>query len=161
MRHIIVFTLLCIILIIQFLPAQAPDTLWTRTYGYGDEERGQCVQQTTDGGYIIVGWANGVGFPVGVISGDIRLIKTDHLGQTLWTKTFGDSLSDGGECVQQTSDGGYIITGWREVNSYLGHIYLIKTSPMGDSLWTKSFGGDFGFILKVFVSNKLVTVDIY
>ena len=59
-----------------------------------------------------------------------------------WTKTYGGSNSDGSQCVRQTSDGGYIITGWTisyGAGSY--DIYLIKTDANGDTLWTKTYGG--------------------
>ena len=61
------------------------DTLWTRTFGGGGTDEAMAVQQTIDGGYIIVGYTNTIG------SGnyDILLIKTDGFGNELWTKTFG------------------------------------------------------------------------
>jgi hypothetical protein len=56
----------------------------------------------------------------------------------MWTKTFGGSGVEVGNSVQQSSDGGYIITG----ANYSHHgIWLIKTDAYGDTLWTNIFGG--------------------
>lgn len=110
------------------------DTLWTKTYGgsYGDDF-GNSVQQTTDGGYIITGFI----YSISTLQ-DVCLIKTDSSGNTLWTKTYGGNYNDIGYSVQQTTDGGYIVTGYKSVND----VYLIKTDSSGDTLWTKTFGGN-------------------
>jgi len=114
------------------------DTLWTKTIGGIWSDWGLSVQQTTDGGYIIVGYTNSFGAG----NGNIWLIKTDTTGDTLWTKTFGGNDSESGHSVQQTTDGGYIITGYRDTYgiSWLD-VWLVKTDASGDTLWTKSFGG--------------------
>ena len=114
------------------------DTLWTRTYGGTEEDRGNVVQQTPDNGYIIAGFTMSFGSG----NADAYLIKTDANGSTLWTKTFGGSNDDSGNSVQQTSDSGYIVAG----NTYsLGasniNAYLIKTDANGDTLWTRTYGG--------------------
>lgn len=146
--------------------AQAPDTLWTKTYGGIDSDGGYAVQQTLDSGYIVVGWT----LSSGTGNYDIYMIKTDSLGDTLWTKAH-DGLGDEvGRSVQQTTDGGYIIAG----DSYIGgyDIYLMKTDSLGDTLWTKRYGGadsekaysvqqttDNGFIIAGYVGAS--TYDVY
>jgi hypothetical protein len=120
------------------------DTLWTKTYGGDDADRGYSVQQTTDGGYIITGSTRsfGNGSLPGQSGDDVWLIKTDSQGDTLWTKTYGGSGGDDGKSVEQTNDGGYIITG---STSSFGNgsedLYLIKTNSQGDTSWTKTYGG--------------------
>jgi hypothetical protein len=114
--------------------AQAPDTLWTKTFGGSDDDRGFSVQQTSDGGYVITGWTDSFG--AGAL--DLWLIKTNEFGDTLWTKTFGSSTSDHGNSIQQTFDGGYIIAG---NTASPADAWLIKTDANGDTLWTKTFGG--------------------
>ena len=115
-----------------------PDTLWTKTFGGSDGDYGYSVQQTSDGGYIITGETKSYGAG----SSDIWLIKTDGLGDTLWTRTFGGSHHDAGKSVQQTSDRGYFLTGYtRYSHSGPKDVLLIKTDSSGDTLWTKTFGG--------------------
>ena len=62
---------------------------------------------------------------------------------TLWTKTFGGTGDDYGASIKQLSDGGYIIVGSTE-SSGAGHsdIWLIRTDVSGDTLWTKTIGGN-------------------
>lgn len=114
------------------------DTLWTQTYGGGNPEEGHSVQQTTDGGFIITGLT----CSFGAGGCDVYLIKTDSLGDTLWTKTYGGTSFDGGTSVQQTSDGGFIITGTTfSFGAGDLDVYLIKTNFSGDTLWTRTYGG--------------------
>jgi hypothetical protein len=118
----------------------APDTLWTKTFGGSSDDHGYSVQQTTDKGYIITGWTNSFGAG----DSDVWLIKTNESGDTLWTKTFGGGYDDYGYSVQQTADQGYIITGGTDYSfgTVSGDVWLIKTDESGDTLWTKTFGGD-------------------
>jgi len=112
------------------------DTLWTRTYGgYPLDCGGYFVQQTTDGGYIITGEKEGdLGYY------HIWLLKTDASGDTLWTRTYGDpDFSDRSHCVQQTTDGGYIIVGYMGCAPSYALIWLLKTDENGDTLWTRTY----------------------
>jgi hypothetical protein len=111
---------------------------WTRSIGGNDDECGYSLQQTSDGGYVIAGYTKSYGAG----QADVYLIKTDASGITLWTQTYGGSSNDYGYCVQQTSDGGYIIAG--QTYSYgLGEsdMWLIKTDASGNQLWAQHYGG--------------------
>ncbi len=117
------------------------DTLWTKTYGGIYNDIGYSGQQTTDGGYIITGC-----YGASIHYHDVYLIKTDEDGDTLWTKTYGGIYNDIGFSVQQTTDGGYIITGIHSSNGIDNDdVYLIKTDGNGDTLWTKTYSGDFHY----------------
>ncbi len=114
------------------------DIEWVKTYGGPLSEDGCCVSQTSDGGYILTGMTGSYGAG----SADVILIKTDFLGNTLWTKTFGGPYWDDGHSAIQTSDEGYIIAGKTEsFGAGSADIYIIKTDSLGNPTWTKTFGG--------------------
>jgi hypothetical protein len=110
---------------------------WNRTFGGDDWDEGHDVQQTSDGGYIITGQTKSFGNGYS----DVWLIKTDSQGVEEWSKTFGGSENDYGFSVQQTTDGGYIITGRSGNGNYNMDVILIKTSSDGSEEWSKYFGG--------------------
>lgn len=109
------------------------DTQWTRWHGaLGYTE---TVQQTDDGGYILAGWVEG--YPAMTLV----LAKTDAVGETLWTRTYGGTeRGSRGMSVQQTSDGGYAVAGRYKSSNFDVGFYLVKTDPAGDTLWTRVFG---------------------
>ena len=86
-------------------------TSFQQVYGGTGSEWGYSIQQTSDGGYIIGGNTSGFGTAPGVYN-DVYLLKVTSAGTLQWTKTYGSSLGEEfGNCVRQTTDGGYIITG--------------------------------------------------
>ena len=114
------------------------DTIWTKTYGGPEAEQCTSVKQTNDGGYLIVGGTNSFGAG----SGDVYVVKTNSGGDTLWSKTYGGTNSDGGGDIHQTLDGNYIIVGttYSFSGSTFSNAYLLKINPVGEILWTKTIG---------------------
>ncbi len=114
---------------------------WNRTFGGSGEDLGCFVRQAQDGGYIVTGSTKSYGI------GEERLwlLKTDSNGNKEWDRTFGGFVSssgDGGWSVDQTKDGGYIVTGYTRSYGAGGmDLWLIKTDSLGRKEWDRTFGG--------------------
>jgi TolB-like protein len=130
------------------------NVIWAKTYGGTRYDWAYSVQQTSDGGYILVGRTESFG------AGDYDafLIKTDANGNVSWAKTYGGIDDDVAYSVQQTSDGGYIVAGWTTSFGAGGEdILLIKTDANGNIIWAKTYGGTSNDI--VLVSSVQQTSD--
>ncbi|MEW6467881.1 MAG: gliding motility-associated C-terminal domain-containing protein [Bacteroidota bacterium] len=131
--------------------------LWSKAFGGNARDEGRCVQQTADGGYIITGFTQSYG------SGarDVILIKTNSLGTVQWTKTYGAGNDEEGNYVQQTSDLGYLITGYTKSPFGAGaeDIYLVKTDLNGNLQWANAYGGgnkEFGYAAQQTTSGMYI-----
>jgi hypothetical protein len=105
------------------------DTLWTRILGGPNFLGSQSGHLTSDGNYIVAGHKGNLG----VNHYNLFLGKVDLNGNSIWTKTFGDTNNVLGISVSQTGDGGYVIVG--RTNSFgMGDddVYLIKTDADGN-----------------------------
>ncbi len=108
---------------------------WAKTYGGAGDDRAYSVQQTSDGGYILVGETRSFGAG----GSDIFLIKTDEFGNVQWAKTYGGTNNEWAYSVQQTSDGGYIVAGTMRTSLTNNDIFLIKTDANGNVQWAKTY----------------------
>ncbi|MBK6914850.1 MAG: PQQ-like beta-propeller repeat protein [Ignavibacteriales bacterium] len=115
------------------------DTLWTRTFGEGNDDICWSLALADDG-YVLAGGKN-----MQPDHPDIWIIKLDTIGNFIWEKTYGTSADEIAWSIEVTSDNGYIIASHNPINSYDG--WLIKLDSNGDSLWTKFYGEDLGDIL--------------
>ncbi len=122
--------------------------IWSKTYGGINDDGVASIQQTSDGGFIIVG--NTSSFGAG--NSDVYAIRTDVNGDTLWTKTYGATMFESATSVRQASDGGFIIAGGTN-RIGKGSIYIIKTNSQGDLSWSRTYG-DWG---RNYTNQLLVT----
>ncbi len=110
---------------------------FAKAYGGANWDYAYSVQQTSDGGYIVVG--STASFGAG--EENIFLIKTDANGNIIWAKTYGGTEYDRAYSVQQTSDGGYIVAGYTFSFGAGSDVFLIKTDANGNVIWAKTYGG--------------------
>jgi hypothetical protein len=131
------------------------DTIWTRTYGGSGDDSGIVVQQTDDGGYIIL--ANTESF--GVVSRSPYLIRVDSIGDTIWTRVYEDTKGIVVADIQNAMNGEYVIVGSRKWNGIDWDVFLLKINAYGDSIWSKTYGGtedDLGHSVKKTVDGGYI-----
>ncbi len=111
---------------------------WSRTYGGPQDDSAHGVHQTDDGGYILGGcsWSYTAG------GCDFWLIKTDVTGNEQWSNHFGGYSNDCCYSVQETTDGGYVLAGWSySFGAGECDYWVIKTDFSGDEIWNCTLGG--------------------
>jgi|GEM_PF-3325712 len=106
---------------------------WQKEIGTTESEYCNCVSQTADTGYFCVSWRENPGFG----SGYFYLIKLNNLGDTLWTKIYGNGF-ERANYGQETQGGGYIIVGTQSSSSS-SMIHLIKTDMNGNMVWEQLY----------------------
>lgn len=124
---------------------------WSKDIGEGDTEHFKAIKETSDGGFIVVGYVESW------TTDDraVYLVKTDSLGEVEWSQTYGDSKDDEGYDVVQTSDGGYLVAGGtKSYGAGLVDLWLIKTDSAGETLWEQVLGG-----VKNDVANSLIVLE--
>lgn len=112
------------------------NVLWYKNYGGLHRQRGMQVKETFDNGFVIGGW-NEVNGSANSIS--FYLIKTNSFGDTIWTRAYpNNGMRQTGYAVEQTPDSGFVIVGSIQQPTQIGtDIFIVKTNPAGDTLWTK------------------------
>ncbi len=124
--------------------------LWQKCFGGTNDEVARSIKETTDGGYIVAGYASSNNGDVSNNHGgrDFWLLKLNSNGELQWQKTFGGSYDDEANAVAVCPDGGYIIVGSSysndgdlEANYGQYDYWIVKTDANGNMLWQKNMGG--------------------
>lgn len=126
--------------------AQAPAIQWQKSIGGSGNESGNSIKQTSDGGYIVAGTTNNGNPTTGY--DDALVTKLDSNGNVEWQKTFGGAMSDDISSIQQTIDGGYILSGSSNSTNgdFSGNLggydfWVVKLDNNGTIQWQKFLGG--------------------
>jgi hypothetical protein len=116
---------------------QFGDTTFYKTFRSPQPDDAR-VEQTTDGGYVILSTWNSGAF-------SFLLIRTDANGDTLWTRRYGNSNEDHGYGLSQTSDGGFILAGMSVTGTSFTSfdLHIIKLSATGVIEWNKIIASAF------------------
>lgn len=120
------------------LPAAAQLLSQHRTLGGDNDEYVGQVIATTDGGYLIAGSTGSFGPSASDLAMNAYLIKLDAEGDTLWTRVFGGSGSDGLQSLAATDNGGCVVAGAYDANAQ--DILLARFSDSGTPIWVKRIG---------------------
>jgi len=91
---------------------------WQKSLGGTGDDNAFSIQQTNDGSYIVAGNSSSNDGDVTGNHGypDYWVVKLDSSGNLQWQKSLGGSLYDLATSIQQTNDGGYIVSGFSQSN---------------------------------------------
>lgn len=123
---------------------------WQKSMGSTGWDIANAVQQTTDGGYIVNGYAPANDSDVTGNHGgtDFWVVKLSSAGAVLWKKCFGGTNYDYGQSVCQDADGGFVLAGAANSNDGdvikahgIADMWIAKITATGGVDWQVCFGG--------------------
>ena len=119
---------------------------WLKTFGGPKNNGFEKTKQTSDGGYISVGYtcSYGNGQKNGDYYPDGYMVKTDANGNMTWQKTYGDIYFDTLYDIKEMPDHGFVTTGRVKVmnsyyQSYIYQLYVIRTDQTGNKKWENGY----------------------
>ncbi|MBI2341824.1 MAG: hypothetical protein HYU98_03725 [Deltaproteobacteria bacterium] len=106
---------------------------WARSFNASALDSGRMIEQTPDGGFIILGGLDSSGSGMG----DFWVIKTDEVGAPVWQYSYGGEDLDVARSIAKTPDGGYIVSGhsysFTPQNAY--DFWVLKLNQDGTIGW--------------------------
>lgn len=123
---------------------------WQKCYGGGGDELGREIIQSSDGGYLFVGYSNSnSGDVTGNHGGmDYWVVKTNSTGLIQWQKSLGGTSDDWPYAVIETNTNSFLISGNSQSNN--GDVtgnhggldyWMVNLSSTGSIVWQKCYGG--------------------
>jgi uncharacterized delta-60 repeat protein len=116
---------------------------WENTYGGPAGQGAVCTDETfnlgSPDGYIVAG---GPGPP----GADFGVLRLNLDGTRAWQKLYGGENDDTAYSIQQTYDGGYVVSGYTDsfANPDEGHGWILKLNADATVAWENSYGGPAG-----------------
>lgn len=131
---------------------------WSKTYGGNSGDASYAVTVNQDGSFVVSGYTNSMGYghslrqsaqgafqmadPIEIListafnpgddSTNVFLMKTDANGDTIWTRSYGDSLLDEAFLSVKTPDEGFILAGYSDYHTADStQMLVIKTDSLG------------------------------
>lgn len=123
---------------------------WQRSLGGSDQEEGDAIRATPDGGCIVAGYAQSTDGDVSGNhgAGDFWVVKLDATGEIQWENALGGSAQDWPSSIALCNDGGYLIGGYTtsvdgDVTGPQGNMdgWLVKLDDTGNLVWQRTLGG--------------------
>ncbi len=133
---------------------------WQKSLGGSGVDIAYSIQQTIDGGYIVVGSSSSKDGDVSDNHGalDCWVVKLNSLGAIEWQKSFGGVTGlDYAYSVQQTHEGGYIVAGRAYLNSGDPGCWVVKLNSIGNVEWQNSFGGLSVIVMAAFSIQQITS----
>ncbi len=131
---------------------------WTEYYGTQNVENGYYLNLTSDGNLLFVAESE-----TSFNDLDILIYKVDTSGNVIWNKVFATSVNESPSYVEQTIDGGFIITGFQNDTFGFNNALVLKLDASGNYQWDKSVGGtrnDIGdMVHQISNGNYILTGD--
>lgn len=109
------------------------DTLWTRTYGTVENDKGYYAIETSDGGFLTVGWVDSLGWSKG------HVIKTDDQGNEEWNSIIPSSANSHASYCLENDSGQFIIAGKAKQSGTDFDLHLRKFDSSGTVLTSKEY----------------------
>jgi len=114
------------------------DSLWSEFYGGSNTDIAYDISVCHDGNFIVTGYTNSFGKG----GFDSYLLKITPSGDTLWTRTYGDTLDDKTFSGIETQDHGIVLTGsTMNFNAMVQDGVIFKADSAGNFLWAGVIGG--------------------
>ncbi len=121
---------------------ESGDLIWSKSFGGPYIDYGIIGLQTSDSGFIVIGATYGFDTTQQQSTPDYYVIKTDSIGNHIWSKSYGGIYYDFAYGILENSNNEYIIAG-NSTNPFVGSdIYVIKINDNGDTLWTRNLASN-------------------
>ena len=120
------------------------EIIWERTYGFeeGKTDYGNALVETDNGDFIWIGTTQKDNISTPGLNSDMRVVRSNQLGNLIWDFLFGGEGNDfGNKVITQNNE--YLMVGAKgSTFNNNGDIFLVKINTNGEEIWSKVYGGD-------------------